>query len=194
MNYSKEAEVIKGEGFKTFWECLNFLLIAGYTNMDAFAISLLLFDEIRMWDDFGFLRIEGYVEESEVHVVGNNEVVNIDGLVLPRGSRRIKHENKIRVFIGVLDDNTRQTAKLFDIYREALSSGKNYIEDGIEIENRIKVITFANLTELYIRFIGELSKKHFGYDIAETQLNNILGEMVRTKQTTDLQRSLMDLR
>lgn len=195
MNYSEEAEVIKGENFKTFWECLDFLLLAGYTNMDAFAISLLLFDEIRMWDDLAFFRLEGYVHESEVYIV-NNEIIDIDDIVQqhPLGSRRLKHENKIRVIVGILDDNTRKMGKLFDMYQFALSSGKNYIDDGIEIENRIKIITIGNLSELYIRFIGELSKKHFGYNISDGQLDTILGEMVRDKERSSMQARMMNMR
>lgn len=228
MDYKKEAKVIKEHGFKTFWECLNFLSMSGFSNMDAFGVALLVFNEKKMWEDVAFLRLEGYVHERMVRVEGHeivgeanlgninyiapmrppsdtfrgameDEVVetvvdeyemdgdNGDDMVVVETTHKVE-ENLIRVIVGIYDDDTRQLSGLFDIYRKTIiDADKGYEFEGEEIENKLKIITLGGISDLYLQFIGVLSKKYYGYDVVETQLERISSEMTTEREMTRMQ-------
>jgi hypothetical protein len=194
MNYKEEIEVLGKDKFKSFWEALNYLLMAGYTSMDAFGISLLLFDEKRIWDDVAFIRVEGYVHESTETIMAVDPIDAFNGMYRqpePTVTHVTKEEDLVRIVIGLLDDNTRQLWRVYDIYRKAVATDDKYDLDGEELEKKISVIVLSKLEDLYIQLIGVMSKDYYGYDILEKQFERENNKRSEKKKMTTMQREAM---
>lgn len=150
MKYDKGLiDEIKKRNFKTFWHCLDFLLLAGYSPIDAFGVSLLEFGESRIYSDVAFIR---------AHYTGKK--VN--------GSPYV-------ITVGLMDENNSHLAGLYNIYRkwrgnlDSISLPNKDIED---IEASCEVIKVSGLSLLILKHLSDLSGTHFGFVAFELPPND----------------------
>jgi len=148
MNKNDELKkLVKSKGFKTFWHCLDYLVIAGYPIMDAFGISLQEFGEDRIFSDIAFIRW------NIIPIVDYGFDGSIDQTIT----------NKFT--IGLIDENNIHLSGLYEVYRKWLYEGK--FEASREIEETCEVLMVQALTPFLIDYLNTIGKKHYGTDSFE---------------------------
>ena len=150
MKYDKKLiEIVKKKEFKTFWHCLDYLLIAGYTQMDAFGISMLEFGESRIYSDVAYIRFE--------FVLYN---------VMFTGENTYRHPKKATLIVGLIDDSNIHLSGLYSTYREWLNSSNMSTDPSMarELEDTCECIKIIDLTPFIIDYLRKTSKLHFGYE------------------------------
>jgi hypothetical protein len=150
MKYDKELiEIVKKKEFKTFWHCLDFLLMAGYNPMDAFGVSMKEFGESKIYSNVAFIRIEQV--HHEVRFTGQNR---------PRAPKQTL------LIVGLIDDSNIHLSGLYGTYREWLTKGVFFSSppETAELEDTCEIIKVSELTPFIINYLRSVSKLHFGYE------------------------------
>lgn len=153
MKYTPELiKILDNKDFKSFFECLDFLLIAGYGIIDSFGICLERFGESKIWDKVAFIRFK---KTTRINII------IIDVLT----GRPIQEETmKEIIFIGIMDETTIHLQGLYDVYRKALLNNGSLISSVYsDIEATCKVLSFKNLPEIINDYLNVTFEKHFGY-------------------------------
>jgi hypothetical protein len=169
MDYKSELKAVIGvTSFETFWDLLKFLLDNGYNDTDAFGVAMLGFNETEMWKDVGFIRLEGYEHESSVEVMGAD--VAVEPIRVTRSTIKTL-EFRMKIVVGIIDEDMKHMSSAFDVYRDSISKG---VELNISVteplENNLRVIKFSGVDELYLRMLGDISKRYYGYDALGEEL------------------------
>lgn len=147
MTYSKElVEIVKRQKFKSFWHCLDYLIMAGYSPIDAFGISIKEFGEARIFSDIAFIRYDNIYTP-----------LMFDGVV------RLQRD---KLNIGIVDDTNIHLSGLYKHYRSFLAKGENQ-EPQPEIENTCEIIKIPFLGIFILDYLIEQGEKHFGYKIID---------------------------
>jgi len=147
MKYSDELiEAVKKQNFKTFWHCLDYLIMAGYTPIDAFGISLKEFGETRIFSDVAFIRREKYFKS-----------------LIFDGNLRLEKET---FMVGTIDETNIHLSGLYKHYRSFLSKGDDQVPQP-EIENTCDIIKIPFLGIFIIDYLIDIGEKHFGYKIID---------------------------
>ena len=142
MKYDEELiKIIKNKKFKTFWHCLDYLIMAGYTTMDAFGVSLQEFGESRVYSDVAFIRIE-----ENRRVIGN------------------RYENSSVKFIkiGIIDDTNIHLAGLYSTYRTWISEREKIGYSNIEAT--CEIFDIPELNSFLMDYLLNVSKLHYGFE------------------------------
>jgi hypothetical protein len=143
MKYNKELDtLIKNKNFKTFWHCLDYLLLAGYKPLDAFGLTMREFGEDRIYSDVAFIKFNN---KAEVNTF--------------TGEINFKRGN---FTIGLIDENNIHLSGLYNLYRKSRSDGTMSI-GAIEIEETCEIIK-AELTPFIVDYLHGVSIKHFGFE------------------------------
>ncbi len=145
MKYSKELlELVTKKEFKTFWHCLDYLLMAGYPPIDAFGVSIKQFGESNIFSSVAFIRMEH--DTRPIMFTGQLQQVGTTSTLI----------------VGLIDDTNIHLDGLYTVYRKWL------IEDRMtkqhEIENTCEVIKTIVLTPFILDYLVKISKLHFGVD------------------------------
>ncbi len=146
MVYNQQLiDIIKKKQFKNFWVCLEYLLIAGYSKMDAFGITMKEFGSDNMFTNVAFIKYN------------NNSVSS--SLSYPR--TEIKNE----LIIGLIDETNIHLSGIYEIYMNKISI-KNSIKIK-EIEDTCEIISLSNLNYLIIEYIFNIASEHFKLNLSE---------------------------
>jgi hypothetical protein len=143
MKYDEELiKIVKNKKFKSFWHCLDFLIMAGYPTMDAFGISLQEFGESKVYSDVAFIRIE----ESR-KLIGD----------------RFSYSEKARnIKIGIIDDTNIHLAGLYSTYRTWISERKQI--GYSDIEATCETFEIPELNQFLMDYLKKVSKLHYGFE------------------------------
>lgn len=144
------SDILIRKDFKTFWHCLDFLLLAGYPLMEAFSHSIKQFGPTNIFKLVAFIRIE----EPAYHM-----------LILPN------HAKKREIKIGIINDDNIHLDGMYATYRKILIH-KPYLRFDVDIEATCEVITIECLSLLILEYLSDVSLVHFGYDALKKVENN----------------------
>jgi len=165
MKYDKDLlKLIEEKNFKTFWNCLDYLLMAGYTPMDAFGVSLKHFGESKIYSSVAFVRMERIKDPLWL------------GLDTHREPKRPN------LVVGLIDDTNIHLDSFYTVYRKMLM---DQVTESFEIESTCEVIKTTQLTPFIINYLVGLSKKHFGIESFFIPTGKIVN--MRPPQDDDLQ-------
>src|ERR1035437_160120 len=105
MKYNKELiEIVKNQKFKTFWHCLDYLLLAGYKPIDAFGITMQEFGESKVFSDVAFIKVQLGLEERHQNIAHID--INGDHIDYRNGNVvRIHPEINFLVRVGLIDSS-----------------------------------------------------------------------------------------
>jgi hypothetical protein len=143
MKYDEELiKIVKNKNFKTFWHCLDYLVIAGYPTIDAFGISLQEFGESRIYSDVAFIRTN-----AKFKILGRGETYG--------------HENKI-INVGIIDNTNIHLAGLYSTYRTWISENDKLVYPDIEATCEVFVIPELNV--FLMDYLLKVSKLHYGFE------------------------------
>lgn len=143
MNDEKLTEIIKKKNFKNFWDCLDYLIIAGYSTLEAFGITLQEFGEPRIYSDVAFVRIN---LDEKIILIGN------------------KPSRACMLTVGLIDESNINLSGLYTTYRKWMCEGKVF-NQYLEIEDTCKKIMIRGLSPFLIDYLYDVSKSHFGCEI-----------------------------
>lgn len=147
MIYNKELiDIVKNKNFKTFWHCLDYLTMAGYSNMDAFGISLQEFGESRIYSDVAFIKIPRRTQLFNTGVYGGGDL----------GYKQI-------IKVGILGDTNIHLAGIYNMYRTWISNSNNHI-DYPDIEETCEIIRIKELTPFLMTYLIKVSELHYGFE------------------------------
>lgn len=134
-------KLIEEKNFKTFWHCLDYLLLAGYSSMDAFGISLKHFGENKIFSSVAFVRMQEYTSiPTPLSVVRDSP----------------------QLVVGLIDETNIHLDGLYTVYRKMLNSGLGNAENTYEIENTCEVIKLTELNIFILEYLIDVTVKHFG--------------------------------
>ena len=143
MKYDEQLiEIVKNKKFKSFWHCLDFLIMAGYPTMDAFGVSLQEFGEARIYSDVAFIRIE----ESRKLI----------------GDRFSYSDKKNDLKIGIIDDTNIHLSGLYSTYRTWISERKQI--GYSDIEATCETFEIPELSPFLMDYLKKVSKLHYGFE------------------------------
>ena len=144
-NNSELINIVKDKKFKTFWNCLDYLMVAGFSPMDSFGVSLLEFGEEKIFSCVAFIR-----SVQQANIVGYS-TREVESLSRPKNY----------LMIGLINDNNIHLSGMFGVYRKWLYEGK--FESSPEIESNCDIIKIYELDEFLLDYILTVSEKHFGF-------------------------------
>jgi hypothetical protein len=182
MNYNKDLiEIVKNKKFKTFWHCLDYLLLAGYPPIEAFGITIQEFGEGRVFTDVAYFRVRlGLDERSQERMfygLGNDDNVIIEahsGNVV-----RIHPQIKYVVTLGLIDSGNVHLSGLYAVYRKWLMEEK-FLTPQEEIEETCEKITIKGLSDFILDYLSKISESHFGAKIFEMpKLNDEYKKLIK---------------
>jgi len=164
MNYNKELiDIIKNKKFKTFWHCLDFLLLSGYSPMEAFGVSLHEFGESKVFSDVAFIRTK-FVHDIEVIMRTDYGNIIRDPFT---GERHERPQIKYGVTVGLIDETNLHLSGLYKTYRKWYMEDK-FITPQFEIEDTCEKIEIKELSSLILDYLFTISKSHFGVEVFKT--------------------------
>lgn len=176
MDYNEELKVItKDKEFNSFWEVFDYLMLAGYKQIDALALSLKLFDDKNMWDNTAYVRLETH-----------RDCISYSG---DTGFQTDVNDTTMLV-VGVLDENTSHLDSIFSIYRKKLSEYGTLLESNSfnamrELEDTVTKYTFI-LPEFYLFVLNEFAIKYYGFDMIGNQMKETKKRMEETANLNSL--------
>lgn len=166
MKYTKELEdIINKKNFIQFFQLLEYLLLAGYKDIDAFAITLKFFPENKIWENVAFIRgLNGYNVNNQKmqksYFRGENDYrMPENDILLP-----IPTSKEYTLLIGVLDNETLHLNGLFDLYMKDINSNKVGKISDLE-SNCNHHFKFREFTPFLKQYLFNSFKKHFSYDL-----------------------------
>lgn len=136
------SKILIRKNFKNFWNCLEYLIIAGYPLMEAFSNSIKQFGSSNIFNRVAFIRIE-----EPQH-----------NLLTLRATPR-----KCIAKIGIIGDDNIHLDGMYSTYRKMLIY-KPYLHYDTDIEATCEIITIEALSELMLDYLSDTSLQHFGYD------------------------------
>jgi hypothetical protein len=143
MKYDKNLlKIIEDKKFKTFWHCLDYLLMAGYSAIEAFGITLKHFGEGKIFSSVAFIRMEKWMNHIMLGAGHNDTQVRRPFLI-----------------IGLIDDTNIHLDGLYSVYRSMINDN---ISSSPEIEETCEVIKSSELTPVIINYLSNQSERHFG--------------------------------
>lgn len=143
MKYDEELiKIVKNKKFKSFWHCLDYLVMAGYPTMDAFGVSLQEFGESRIYSDVAFIRIEE-----------NHKLI---------GDRYSYSEKSKNIKIGIIDDTNIHLAGLYSTYRTWISERKQI--GYSDIEATCETFEIPELNPFLMDYLKNVSNLHYGFE------------------------------
>lgn len=164
MKYdNKLLDIVKNKKFKTFWHCVDYLLLAGYTVIEAFGVAIQEFGYDKVFQDVAFVRYWSSDKNSNV-------IQTVDGSytferpIDPFTGMIITSDFHSELTLGLIDDTNIHLNGLYSVYRKWLAQGK-IDRPQPEIENTCSVINIKNLTPFIIEFLKDSSLMQFGYDV-----------------------------
>lgn len=144
MKYDKELiDIITKKEFKTFWHCLDYLLLAGYTPIDAFGISIKQFGEDKIFSSVAFARID----------IPRHSLSNFGGTYT---------SPKPILIVGLIDESNIHLDGVYSVYRKAINEGL-FGPFILDIEDTCELIKTSTLSEFILTYLMGVSEKHFGY-------------------------------
>lgn len=146
-------KIIKDKEFKTFWHCLDYLILAGYPNIDAIGISLKEFGN-DIFKDVAFGR----------NVISHNPYLD----AISGHYSVTNNDNKI--VIGLICDENKHLSGIYKLYREWLRKG-NFSHQN-DIESTCEVIVIGGMNEFILNYLIEESVKVFGEPLFVITKNN----------------------
>lgn len=150
MKYSKELlDLIETKKPPTFWHCVNYLLNAGYNQIDSFGVALKIFSENNIFEKVAVIR---YEEES---IPDHHRMAN---------PRSIFHLPERRLVILMIDDTNVHLSTLFKIYREGLLDGK-IPNANKEIEDLCERFTIPDINDILLMLIDKKVTEYFGREL-----------------------------
>jgi len=165
-NNNKLAELISSKNFSNFWECLEYLKLVGYSDLESFGVSLNEFGNDGVFKNVAFLRYTTNGENlrqtnrpSETIFMGVDPYM-LDGV----GHTTIGYTSTPNLIVGLIDDDNINLDGLYTIYRKWLVDGK-FKSPQNEIESSCKTIIIGGFTPFTIEVLRSNSVLHFGYDI-----------------------------
>lgn len=171
MKYSVEIrKAIEKKEFKNFWSCFDYLLMAGFNQIDSFGLSLEQFSESKIWSNVAWVRFQDsfYVDPVTGRIYSNDyrEQIRHDiHFINPMGNpnNAIKDSNK-ELIIGIIDETNIHLSGMYGIYRKSLLN-IGLMNNTIlpEIEETCEVIRIKNISLLIEEYLECTFKAHFGY-------------------------------
>lgn len=169
MKYSSELlDIVKNKGFKTFWHCLDYLLLAGYSPLDAFGVTVKEFGNDKILSDVAFIR---YTDNTKT----NNKVldlatthINASGDAImgfdPYTARERDTTFRSEIVVGIIDETNIHLEGIYSVYR------KWWVESKLsapvkDIESTCEILTIRNLNLFIIEFLRGCSETKFGYNL-----------------------------
>lgn len=188
MDYNKELiEIVKNKKFKTFWHCLDYLLLAGYTPIEAFGITIQEFGESRVFTDVAYFRVRLGLEETNseglLYGLPSYRITETGDITINAqdGSnvRRIHPPIKYVVSLGLIDTGNVHLSGLYAVYRKWLMEEK-FLTPQDEIENTCEQIKIKGLSDFILDYLSKISETHFGTKIFEVpKLNDEYKKLVK---------------
>lgn len=153
MKYNQDIlDILTKKNFKQFFELLDYLIIVGFNELDAFTTALKFFPENKIWDGVAFVV----------------ETQDTGGLVV-----------NSYFSIGILGEENISLSGLFDVYREAISKGNYNYKDIEDLNQNCKiVIEFKEFNSLLMNYLKITFKKHFGYEMFFNKTPNRMPDFV----------------
>lgn len=143
MKYDEELiKIVKNKNFKTFWHCFDYLVLAGYSHMDAFGVSLQEFGESRVFSDVAFIRR-----------FGNSKLVGLKNVYNHITTKYIK--------IGLIDASNIHLSGLYSTYRTWIVKNEGIYED---VEGTCEIIDIPEFSPFLMDYLLNLSKLHYGFE------------------------------
>jgi hypothetical protein len=162
MDNSEILKIVKTKNFNSFWECFDFLQIAGYPIMDSMSVSLLEFGEDNMFSKVAFIRVHS--EQNYFNPPNNNHLI----------------------FIGLINEENVHLSGLYNYYRKSLVD-KNF-KCILEIENTCKTIMIKDAPRFIFEYIRNTAKNYYGEDIMKiNESSHLLSDYRNTTNTSDTQ-------
>lgn len=148
MGENEELDIILDrKNFKTFFHCFEFLLTAGYPEMESFSIALKRFGESKVWENIAYYRFESVLNKIETEY--------------PTFSLTPLSEKFLLCFI--MDDKNIHLSGLYDTYRKDMADITNVFNiDDLSIDNSCEKIKIKLKSRFIIKYLIDLYQKHFG--------------------------------
>lgn len=151
MTRNKElTNFIKKKNFKTFWHCLDYLQMAGYSPMESFNLTMIEFGEDKIYSDVAFIRYE-----------------------IPTHQYNGYEENKPKLIVGILDESNIQLTDMFKMYRKMMRENENGKGYEREMENFCEKIEIMGLTSFILDYLVSVSEKNWGFKAFYAPLINV---------------------
>ena len=170
MNHNKElVDIVKNKNFKTFWHCLDYLLLAGYTPIEAFGVSIQEFGEARVFTDVAYFRVRlGLDERSQERMLYGLAPDNDLTVNAHNGNNIIRIHPPVNyvVSLGLIDDGNVHLSGLYTVYRKWLMEEK-FLTPQEEIESTCEEIKIKGLSDFILDYLSKISESHFGMKIFE---------------------------
>lgn len=185
MSQTEELlKIIDKKDFKTFWECLDYLKLAGYNSMDAFGVTIKKFGEENIWLKVGWVYIEKPKSHNPIHQLAYNRIV-VDPLTgIERDMRDIPEYNEFNITVGLIDENNYHLSTMYSIYMKALFKVESFTTNRIpELEKTCStIIKFNNPTPIILEYLDHTFKKHFGFGFNENINIEMNKDMLRKRE------------
>jgi len=181
MKYSEEiVKIVKEQNFKSFWHCLDFLIMAGYPLMEAFGIALHEFGESKIFSDVAFIRVQR----------GRNGIVQLQNVYeRPVG--------KYSVSVGMIDESNIHLAGLYGTYRKWM------IDDVhmryTDVEETCEIINVEQINNFLLDYLLHTGKLHYGFEpfkydkekeLTRDQLQSLAPEIAHMREGAEYLRML----
>ncbi len=156
MKYSEKLiEIIKTKNFKTFWHCLDYLMLAGYNSIDAYGITVKEFGS----DLFSKVAFGHTINDGSF-----NPMVGVGHRYAMDPVTNIVREQQLNVtlIVGLIDETNIHLSELYSDYRKWWNEEK-FITHQFDIESTCEIIKITSLTPFILNHINSVSQKHFGY-------------------------------
>jgi len=157
LQYTKDIkELLTLKNFSNFWECFEYLKLAGYQEYECLTLSCEHFNG-EMW--FGVVGLLlNYEAEEESDVINDNgimdDIITNNQYVYTTTNDCIGE--KIVVTICYMNNNGNPNFK--EIYQAYL--GIREYELNLELENQLSFVTFEAETELLSNLLKKEKEKH----------------------------------
>ena len=149
--------IINNKNFKQFFELLDYLLIAGYKEIDAFGITLKHFPENKIWENVAFVKVHE-------NIISPRIIEREDGVF----SASFASIKKRGLTVGILDEDNIHLSGLFDVYRKKVCMEELF--DSMELvellESNCKIILrFESFSDIVMKYLEDTFLMYFGYNI-----------------------------
>lgn len=156
MKYSEKLiEIVRNKKFKSFWHCLDYLMLAGYNSIDAYGITVKEFgSDLFSKVAFGHTNIDG-VSTS----MSGTYAMRVDPVT---GMVRDQQIDNVTLIVGLIDETNIHLDSLYADYRKWWKEEK-FLTPQFEIESTCEIIKITSLTPFVLNHINSVSQKYFGY-------------------------------
>lgn len=166
MTYDEELlKILTKKSFKTFWHCLDYLILAGYTPMDAFGVTMKHFGEDKIFESVAIAR---YEEPAGLR----HDVIDINGqrmVIDPVSNLPVHAKHLSKLTIALVDETNQHLSGLYGTYRKWFNEGR-FKKPQYEIESTCEIIQIRDLGVFILDYLNDVSLRLFGYKMIKLEI------------------------